>query len=139
LLIFLNQTCRSPEEKKIEKILIDYSQVEVLVSDFSKKITGYLPDMKVPASFNEVQYEKLLKENYPNQEKVSSFFTNHKVKVKAVNEKYFSVIVCSRDGIHKKIEDLNCTLGKVDYRYWDQNEQQQPKCVFEITPEKICP
>jgi hypothetical protein len=149
-IVFSNQVCKStnnkkvektavkPSEKVVEKTIEDFSQVEVLVSDFSKKISGYLPDMKVPSSFNEADYEKLLKDNYPDKNKLKTVFNNYKVIAKALNDRYFTVALCSKDGAHKKIEDYNCTLSRVDYRYWDKSENQQPPCNFEADWKSIC-
>jgi hypothetical protein len=116
-------------DEKAEK----YSQVEIILSDFSKKITSYYDrkNQSIPANFDEKEFIRILEENYPNQGKVTLIKKNYKIKARSVNNGY-SVVLCDPDTNNKLMEDIadpRCSLSRVEIRFWDK-EGTYP-CIFE--------
>ncbi|MEW6419617.1 MAG: hypothetical protein AB1480_16135 [Nitrospirota bacterium] len=51
-----------------------------------------------------------------------------KIKAKAIDSNY-SVVLCDSDTDSKLMEDLSCTLNKIDIRFWDKEGTY--RCTFE--------
>lgn len=115
----------------------EYSKIEILLSDFSKKITAHYAkqNLFIPKDFDEKQFIEVLEKTYPDQSKVELIKKNFKIKAHSVDNIY-SVILCNPDTDNKLMEDLSCTLNKVDIRFWDK-EGTHP-CIFEENSELYC-
>ena len=115
----------------------EYSKIEIILSDFSKKITAYYErqNREIPKDFNEKQFIEVLEKVYPDQAKVELIKKDFKIKARSVDNIY-SVILCNPDTDNKLMEDLSCTLNKVDIRFWDK-EGTHP-CIFEENSELYC-
>ena len=116
-------------EEKSEK----YSQVEIILSDFSKKITSYYEGRKqpIPNNFDYKEFIRILEKTYPDQGKVNLIKKNYKIKARSANNGY-SVVLCDPDTNNKLMEDIadpRCSLSKVEIRFWDK-EHVYP-CIFE--------
>jgi uncharacterized protein YceK len=107
----------SSDEDKIR----EYSQTEILLSDFSKKITAYYEKkgLSVPIDFDEKQFIEVLKNTYPDQSKVELIQANYKIKARPIGNDY-SVMLCDSSNDKKLMEDLSCNLTHVEIRYWDK-------------------
>ncbi len=115
----------------------EYSKIEIILSDFSKKIIAHYErqNMPIPKDFNEKQFIEVLEKVYPDQTKVELIKKNFKIKAHSIDNNY-SVILCDPDTGNKLMEDLSCTLNKVDIRLWDK-EGFQP-CNFEENWQVCC-
>jgi len=113
------------------------SKIEILLSDFSKKITAYYAkqNILIPMDFDEKQFFEILKKVYPDQAKVESIKKDFKVKAHSIDNNY-SVVLCEPDTNNKLMEDLSCTLNKVDIRFWDKKGTYS--CTFEENWEVYC-
>ena len=108
-------------EEKTEK----YSQIEIILSDFSKKITAYYDrkNQSIPANFDEKEFIRILGETYPDQSRVTLIQKNYTIKARPVNNGY-SVVLCDLATNNKLIEDIadpRCSLSKVEIRLWDKD------------------
>ncbi len=115
----------------------EYSKIEIILSDFSKKITAHYAkhNMLIPKDFDEKQFIEVLKKVYPDQAKVELIKKDFKIKAHSIDNDY-SVVLCSPDTGNKLLEDFSCTLNKVDIRFWDK-EGTYP-CTFEENWEVYC-
>ena len=91
-----------------------YGKVEMLMIDFSKKIKAHYRSqgLKIPHDFDEKQFIAVLKEVYPDQDKVKFIQENFNIKARAINGNY-AVILCDRETQKKILEDLSCHLQRV--------------------------
>lgn len=115
----------------------EYSKIEIILSDFSKKIIAYYEkqNMPIPGDFDEKQFIEVLENAYPDQTKVELIKRDFKIKARSIDNDY-SVVLCNLDTGDKLMEDLSCTLNKVDIRFWDK-EGTYP-CTFEDNWEVLC-
>ena len=120
------------EEEKVR----EYSKIEILLSDFSKKITAYYEkqNQTIPKNFDEKQFIEILKKIYPDQAKVE-LINKFKIKVRSINKDY-SVVLCNTDTGNKLMEDLSCNLTHVEIRLWDKKDIYV--CTFEENWEPYC-
>lgn len=128
-LIFLSIYGCDPDRKK------EFQPIETLLADFSKKITGYYgkQGQDIPPDFDEDKFIAILKEKYPDQEKVK-IVEKYVIKARAVG-RFYSVMLC--DVSSKKImEDLSCDMAKVEIRLWDKDTAYP--CEFEVKWESLC-
>lgn len=121
-------------DKEKEK---ECSKIEIILSDFSKKITAYYAkqNMSIPTDFNEKQFIEVLEKVYPDQAKVQLIKKDFKIKARSVDNIY-SVILCNPDTDNKLMEDLSCHTTHVEIRFWDK-EGTYP-CTFEENWEVHC-
>src|SRR4030042_4614208 len=108
-----------------EKRAEEYSQVEIILSDFSKKVTSYYDrkNQSIPANFDEKEFIRILGETYPDQSRVTLIQKNYTIKARPVNNGY-SVVLCDLATNNKLIEDIadpRCSLSKVEIRLWDKD------------------
>ncbi len=129
---FTNIYAKDAEDKARE-----YSKIEIILSDFSKKITAYYAknNVLIPKDFDEKQFIEVLENVYPDKSKVELIKKNFKIKAHSIDNIY-SVILCNPDTGNKLMEDLSCTLSKVDIRFWDK-EDTYP-CTSEENWEVYC-
>lgn len=108
----------------------EYSKIEIILSDFSKKITAHYAkhNMSIPKDFDEKQFIEVLEKVYPDQTKVDLIKRDFKIKARSLDNIY-SVILCNPDTDNKLLEDLSCHTTHVEIRFWDK-EGFQP-CTFE--------
>ena len=125
------KTCPDSNMTDVSK----YSRVEIVLSDVSKKITGFYYGQGIPENFNEMDFIDFLNNNYPDKSGAELIKKGDKIKARALGKGY-SVMLCDEKTDKKLLEDFNCTLSKVDVRYWDKEEFQ--KCAFEENSEKYC-
>lgn len=120
------------EEKQRE-----YFSLEVTLSDMSKKITGHYGSegKTVPPDFDERQFIALLERIYPDKSRVERIRDGYRIKARAVVGGY-AVILCDRETGNKLLEDLSCTLDKVDIRHWDR--ETAAACEFESDWKSRC-
>src|SRR5574340_381234 len=116
----LIKTCADSNTNKLNK----YSRVEIVLSDVSKKITGYYYEKGIPADFDEKQFIDFLDKKYPDKAGIELIKKDNKVKARAIGKGY-SVMLCEEKTDKKILEDFSCTLSKVDVRYWDKAEFHQ--------------
>lgn len=137
LVVFLLFTGCFFYAKNDEGKVREYSKIEIILSDFSKKITAYYErqNVSIPKDFDERQFIEVLERVYPDQSKVELIKKGFRIKAKTVNN-YYSVVLCAPDTGGKLMEDLSCTLTKVDIRFWDK-EGTHP-CIFEENSELYC-
>jgi hypothetical protein len=121
------------DEDKIRK----YSQVEILLSDFSKKITAYFEKqgLSIPKDFDEQRFLEVLRQTYPDQSKVDSIRENFKIKVRPLDTGY-SVMLCDPATDNKIMEDFSCHLKNVEVRIWDKDGNYP--CKFEDSWQGYC-
>ena len=86
----------------------------------SKKVTAYYgrQGQTVPAAFDASEFFAVLQRVYPDKQKVDMIKTTYRVKARGIDDDY-DVILCDRGSGTKLLEDLSCTLNRVDLRYWD--------------------
>ena len=72
---------------------------------------------------------------YPDQSKVEMIKRDFKIKAHTIDHNY-SVVLCDPNTDAKLMEDLSCTLNRVDIRFWDK-ENTSP-CEFEKKWEEYC-
>lgn len=115
----------------------EYSKIEIMLSDFSKKITAYYAkqNISIPKDFDEKQFFEILQIVYPDQTKVELIKKNFKIKAYS-KDNIYSVVLCDPDRENKLMEDLSCTLNKVDLRFWDKDGAYS--CTFEEDWERYC-
>ena len=115
----------------------EYSKIEIILSDFSKKVTAYYEkqNISIPKDFDERQFIEVLEKVYPDQDKVELIKKNFKIKAHSIDNSY-SVVLCNSDTGNKLMEDLSCTLSKVDIRFWDKEGTYF--CTFEENWERYC-
>lgn len=116
-----------------------YSDVELLMANFSMQITSYYAKNSqgvVPDSFDGDEFVKMLQNIYPEKSKVELIKNNFKIKAKSLG-KYYSVVLCDPSTNKKILEDFSCTLTRVDIRYWDKPDDYS--CDFDINYKKYCP
>jgi hypothetical protein len=121
----------------IERQKETYSSLEVTLIDMSKKITGYYArqGQKVPPSFDATEFFSVLDKVYPDKTKVEMMRTTFHIEAREVGGDY-SVILCDKRNGKKLVEDLSCTLSRVDIRFWDK--AVLPSCGFEADWEPYC-
>jgi|SRR3972149_3514734 len=114
-----------------------YSKTEVILSDFSKKIVAYYErqNQSLPEDFDERQFIEVLKKVYPDQSKVEMIKRDFKIKAHTIDHNY-SVVLCDPNTDAKLMEDLSCTLNRVDIRFWDK--ESTSTCEFEENWELYC-
>ena len=110
-----------------------YAKTEVILSDISKKITGYYYLTGIPSDFNGKQFIEFLDKHYPDKAAVE-LIESYKIHARAIGNGY-SVMLCDQNG-RKIMEDFSCTLDKVDVRYWDKEEFHP--CQFEDNWQQFC-
>jgi len=115
----------------------EYSKIEIILSDFSKKITAYYAkqNMSIPTDFDEKQFIEILEKVYPDQAKVELIKKDFKIKARSIDNNY-SVVLCDPDTGRKLMEDLSCHTTHVEIRAWDK-EGTYP-CTFEENWEVHC-
>lgn len=115
----------------------EYSRIEIILSDFSKKITAYYErqNREIPKDFNEKQFIEVLEKVYPDQTKVKLIKKDFKIKAHSIDNNY-SVVLCDPDTDRKLMEDLSCHTTHVELRFWDK-EGTYP-CTFEENWEVHC-
>lgn len=115
----------------------EYSKIEIILSDFSKKIVAFYEkqNMLIPKDFDEKQFIEVLEKVYPDQSKVDLIKKNFKIKAKAIDNNY-SVILCDPDTDSKLMEDLSCHTTYVEIRFWDKEGAYS--CAFEENWEAYC-
>ena len=115
----------------------EYSKIEIILSDFSKKITAYYEkqSISIPKDFDEKQFIEVLEKAYPNQSKVELIKKDFKIKAHSIDNNY-SVVLCDPDTGSKLMEDLSCHTTHVEIRFWDK-EGNYP-CIFEENWEIYC-
>ena len=121
------------DEEKAQK----YSKLEIILSDFSKKIIAYYErqNIPIPKDFNEKQFIEVLEEVYPDKTKVELIKKDFKVKAHSIDNNY-SVVLCDPDTGSKLMEDLSCHTTHVEIRFWDK-EGIYP-CIFEENWQMYC-
>ncbi len=134
-LFFYGCSCiyvKNDEEKAQE-----YSKLEIILSDFSKKIIAYYErqNIPIPKDFNEKQFIEVLEEVYPDQTKVELIKKDFKIRAHSIDNNY-SVVLCAPDTGSKLMEDLSCHTAHVEIRFWDK-EGTYP-CTFEENWEAYC-
>lgn len=122
---FTNIYAKNAEDKARE-----YSKIEIILSDFSKKIVAHYEKQKmaIPKNFDENQFIEILEIIYPDQAKVELIKKDFKIKAHSLDNSY-SVVLCTPDTGDKLMEDISCTLNKVDIRFWDKDGSYP--CTFE--------
>ena len=107
-----------------------YSKIEIILSDFSKKITAYYAknNVLIPKDFDEKQFIEVLEKVYPDQNKVELIKKNFKIKAHSIDNNY-SVVLCDPDTGNKLMEDLSCHITHVEIRFWDKKGTYH--CTFE--------
>jgi hypothetical protein len=123
-----------------EKRAKQYSQVEIMLSDFSKKITGYYAgrNQPIPQDFDSNKFIAILEQIYLNKDKVKLVKSSYKISVRHVDNGY-SVMLCDPDTDNKLMEDIastDCSLSKVEIRFWDKKGAQS--CTFEDNWPRYC-
>jgi hypothetical protein len=115
----------------------EYSKLEIILSDFSKKIIAYYErqNIPIPKDFNEKQFIEVLEEVYPDQTKVELIKKDFKIRAHSLDNNY-SVVLCDPDTGSKLMEDLSCHTTHVEIRFWDK-EGAYP-CTFEENWEVYC-
>jgi len=115
----------------------EYSKIEIMLSDFSKKITAHYAkqNIPIPKDFDEKQFIEVLEKVYPDQTKVELIKKDFKIKAHSINNNY-SVVLCDPDTGSKLMEDLSCHTTHVEIRFWDK-EGTHP-CTFEEDWEAYC-
>jgi hypothetical protein len=115
----------------------EYSKIEIILSDFSKKVTAYYDkqDMSIPKDFDEKQFIEVLEKVYPDQDRVELIKKDFKIKARSIDNNY-SVVLCDPDTDNKLMEDLSCHTTHVEIRFWDK-EDVNP-CTFEENWEVYC-
>jgi hypothetical protein len=115
----------------------EYSKLEIILSDFSKKIIAYYErqNIPIPKDFNEKQFIEVLEEVYPDQTKVELIKKDFKIRARSLDNNY-SVVLCDPDTGSKLMEDLSCHTTHVEIRFWDK-EGAYP-CTFEENWEAYC-
>lgn len=115
----------------------NYSQIEILLADFSKKITAYYTNQNqpIPTNFDENEFIKTIEKIYPDKNKIELIKNKYKIKARAIGQDY-SIVLCNTDTNSKLMEDFSCTLNKVDIRYWDKEGRHF--CEFEEKWQKYC-
>jgi len=127
--------CAKPDEARRQGLV----QTEARLADFSKAIGGYYGQRSqpVPTTFDEGTFFEVLAEAYPKlgQEDVREVKATYRVRARAVAGGY-AVVLCDRKTGWKLMEDLSCTLDRVDLRTWEGSTQSA--CDFEADPAKLC-
>ena len=123
-----------------EEATIEYSKVEIDLSDFSKKITGFYMGKgeSVPDNFDEKRFFEILHEVYPDQAKVEFITKSFTVKAHHIENGY-SVMLCDQKTSNKIMEDAaspKCGLSRVEVRYWE--DRKKMPCVFETDWAQYC-
>ena len=115
----------------------EYSKVEIILSDFSKKIAAYYEkqNVPIPKNFDERQFFEVLEKVYPDQTKVELIKKDFRITARPIDNNY-SVVLCDPDTGNKLMEDLSCHLTHVEVRFWDK-EGTHP-CIFEENWEAYC-
>lgn len=115
----------------------EYSKIEIILSDFSKKITAYYgkQNISIPKDFDEKQFIEVLEKVYPDQAKVELIKKDFKIKARPMDNNY-SVVLCEHGIGSKLMEDLSCHTTHVEIRFWDK-EGTYP-CTFEENWEVYC-
>jgi uncharacterized protein YrzB (UPF0473 family) len=115
----------------------EYSKIEIILSDFSKKIIAHYErqNIPIPKDFNEKQFIEVLEEVYPDKTKVELIKKDFKVKAHSLDNNY-SVVLCDPDTGSKLMEDLSCHTTHVEIRFWDK-EGIYP-CIFEENWQIYC-
>lgn len=115
----------------------EYSKLEIILSDFSKKIIAYYErqNIPIPKDFNEKQFIEVLEEVYPDQTKVELIKKDFKIRAHSIDNNY-SVVLCDPDTGSKLMEDLSYHTTHVEIRFWDK-EGTYP-CTFEENWEAYC-
>jgi hypothetical protein len=121
------------DEEKVRQ----FSSLEIILSDMSKKVIAHYDKQgkTVPPGFDEKQFIEVLEKIYPDKEKVERIRDGYRIKARPVDNNY-SVVLCDRENGNKLLEDLSCTLNKVDVRYWDKNTPAE--CEFEADWKRFC-
>jgi hypothetical protein len=109
----------SSDEDKVRA----YSKTEILLSDFSKKITAYYEKqgLSIPTDFDEKMFIEVLKKTYPDQSKVEFIRDSYKIRAHSIENEY-SVMLCDSITDKKLMEDFSCDLSNVEIRYWDKED-----------------
>lgn len=125
--------CVKDDEEKAK----EYSKIEIILSDFSKKIIAHYErqNIPIPKDFNEKQFIEVLEEVYPDKTKVELIKKDFKVKAHSIDNNY-SVVLCDPDTGSKLMEDLSCHTTHVEIRFWDK-EGIYP-CIFEENWQMYC-
>ena len=115
----------------------EYSKIEIILSDFSKKVTAYYDkqDMSIPKDFDEKQFIEVLEKVYPDQDRVELIKKDFKIKARTIDNNY-SVVLCDPDTDNKLMEDLSCHTTHVEIRFW--NKEGTHPCIFEENWEACC-
>lgn len=115
----------------------EYSRIEIILSDISKKIIAHYErqNREIPKDFNEKQFIEVLEKVYPDQAKVQLIKKDFKIKARSIDNNY-SVVLCDPDTDRKLMEDLSCHTTHVEIRFWDK-EGTYP-CTFEENWEVHC-
>ena len=115
----------------------EYSKIEIILSDFSKKIIAYYErqNIPIPKDFNEKQFIEVLEKVYPDQTKVELIKKDFKIRAHSLDNNY-SVVLCDPITDSKLMEDLSCHTTHVEIRLWDK-EGIYP-CTFEENWEAYC-
>ena len=115
----------------------DYSNTEINLSQFSKKLTHYYASRNetIPKDFNEKIFFIILEDIYPDKDAVKSIKNTFKVKARSLGN-YYSVMLCNPDNGRKLMEDFSCSIKKVDVSYW--NGKEVHSCEFEQDWQRYC-
>jgi hypothetical protein len=115
----------------------EYSKIEIILSDFSKKIIAHYKrqNIPIPKDFDEKQFIEVLEKVYPDQDRVELIKKDFKIKARLIDNNY-SVVLCDPDTDNKLMEDLSCHTTHVEIRFWDK-EGTYP-CTFEENWEVCC-
>ncbi len=115
----------------------EYSKIEIMLSDFSKKITAHYAkqNIPIPKDFDEKQFIEVLQKVYPDQAKVELIKKDFKIKAHSIDNNY-SVVLCDLDTGSKLMEDLSCHTTHVELRFWDKGGTYP--CIFEENWEAYC-
>lgn len=115
----------------------ELSKVEVLLTDFSKKIVAYYERRGgvVPGDFDESQFFQILQDAYPDSDKVEFVRKNFIARARSLDDGY-SVMLCDIRSNQKIMEDFSCNMSKVELRLWNGGEVKG--CAFEPDWKPLC-
>jgi hypothetical protein len=130
-------TYAGKSSKTTEEEARAYSAATVTLSDFSMKIVAYYQSnsMPIPGDFDSDRFFALLRDVYPDKDRVESIKGNYRVSVRPLDGGY-SVILCDPKSDRKIMEDFSCHVNRVELRSWESDAVT--RCTFEDNWRSYC-